>query len=361
MLSRVRIAKAQQQLMVFGLLTVAIFPLSCAAEPQPPSPVPADASADATLSAPHSEQSPVSSEGQQPSIKNASSNKDVSLALGENQYQSDRFGFSFTYPDGFELTVTHPEDSTEEYIALIRQEDVGDPEPPFIGISVYENPQQFSLEGFREDKGYYILNEFPDISVAEQRALDFEAAGLYESREHLFKTPEGDHVVSLSATYLDMVSEMDPLWQVAQTLRDSFEWRSPSTSENLTTVVQVDPFTLDELFDQGGGGCGMSLLQPNAAPGEGFLFTNGIDDSPALMKLDGQWVMLNRTAASGEEFYGQQTSQTFESEDGTVTVQIDVSLGAVGEIESVEFADVQLQVIQDTQVVDVPAVGGAGC
>ncbi|MEM9218174.1 MAG: hypothetical protein AAGD25_28015 [Cyanobacteria bacterium P01_F01_bin.150] len=293
--------------------------------------------------------------------------KDIPKGLEQNRYQSNRFGYSFIYPDGYDLTVTQADDSTEEYVTLLRMEDVGEPEPPFIGIQVYENPQQLSLEDFRNQKSYLIINEFPDIDVAGQRALDFEWAGLYEAREHLFKTPDGTHVVALNSTYLDVISDADPLWLDAQKIRDSFEWRSPSANSGNAAnpdsfaIAQVQPFTFEELFEQEAGGCGMNLLQPNAAPGEGFLFTHGIDNAPALMKINGQWVELSRTEAKGEEFYGQYTSQTFVSEEDDITVQIDVQLGELGEIESVEFADVQFKVMQDNQVVEVTAIGGAGC
>ena len=337
----------RQQLIRFSLLVLALLPISCTNTPK-------------TATDPIASE-PTSTDTVQLDPDREQAANDSEIALGQNQYQSDRFGFSFTYPDGYELTVTQADNPSEEYVTLLRVEDLEDPEPPFIGISVYENSQQLSLEAFRNQRGYFLINEFPDTQVAGQRALDFESAGLYESRDHLFKTPEDTHVISLSATYLDVSSETDPLWQVAQKVRDSFEWRSPSASANPGTIAQVEPFTLDELFEQGAGGCGMNLLQPDAAPGEGFLFTNGIDNTPALMKMDGQWVWLNRTETSGEEFYGQQTSQTFVSVDGQVTVQLDVSLGEIGEIESVEFADVQFNVIQNNQSIDVPAIGGAGC
>ena len=362
MIKKTGVTRIRQRLVISALLAFAIFPLGCTPGSEPLASDTSDPQLSEVPSATSSlAQNPTDPGTQQSAMRSASEKSAGAIAPGQNRYQSDRFDFSFTYPDGFELTVTHPEESSEEYVTLLRQEDVSDPEPPFIGIGVYENPQRLSLEAFQEQIGYFILNEFPDTTVAGQRALDFVSAGLYESRTHLFKTPEGTHVVSLTATYLDTISETDPLWQVAQTLRDSFEWRSPSASDNLPMVAQVEAFTLDELFEQGGGGCGMSLLQPNAQPGEGCLFTNGIDNPPALMKLNGQWVRLTRTEASGEEFYGQQTSQTFVSEDGAVTIEIDVSLGAVGEIESVEFADVQFKVIQDNQLIEVVATGGAGC
>ena len=124
---------------------------------------------------------------------------------------------------------------------------------------------------------------------------------------------------------------------------------------------QVNSFTLDELFEQGAGGCGMSLLKPGAAPGEGFLFTHGMDAEPALMKIDGAWVWFQRTAASGERFYGQTTSQTFSNDDGSLIVETEVTLGEEGEIESVEFSDAVLRLTYDGQTIEIDVEGGAGC
>ena len=134
---------------------------------------------------------------------------------------------------------------------------------------------------------------------------------------------------------------------------------SPPTASS--SPPEVTPFTLDDLFEQGDGGCGMSLLQSGAAPGQGFLFFNGLGDKAALMKINGEWVRLQRTATSGEEFYGQATSQTFVSEDGLLTVETEVTLGAEGEIESVEFSDAVLRVTSEEQTVEIAVEGDAGC
>ena len=127
------------------------------------------------------------------------------------------------------------------------------------------------------------------------------------------------------------------------------------------TPPKVDSFTLDELFEQGAGGCGMSLLKPGAPPGEGFLFSHGMDEEPALMKIDGAWVWFQRTAASGERFYGQMTSQTFSNDDGSLIVETEVILGEEGEIESVDFSEAVLRLIYDGQTIEIAVEGGAGC
>lgn len=142
-----------------------------------------------------------------------------------NRYRSDRAGFSFAYPTGYELTVGHPEEEPtsfpvpEEYIVFLHQADVTDPEPPFVSIRVYANPQHLSLEAFRDEIGYYVVQEFPDITIAGQRALAFESAGLYIDHQYLFKTPDGTQVVVLHAA-----SEFEQLWQMTEGIRDSFQW-----------------------------------------------------------------------------------------------------------------------------------------
>jgi hypothetical protein len=52
------------------------------------------------------------------------------------------------------------------------------------------------------------------------------------------------------------------------------------------------------------------------------------------MKVNGEFVRFRRTAATGQELYGQYPSQTFVSQDGTIQLQVDVKYGEPGEIES---------------------------
>ncbi|MBE9109386.1 hypothetical protein IQ273_08145 [Nodosilinea sp. LEGE 07298] len=128
---------------------------------------------------------------------------------------------------------------------------------------------------------------------------------------------------------------------------------------------EVNSFTVDELFAQGGGGCGMTLWQQSeGSPSEGFLFFNGLaqpsGDGFTLMKINGEFVRFSRTAAAGEEFYGQQTSQTFVSQDDDIQLQVDTALGEPGEIESVAVEGT-LQLQQDGDTVEIPVQGDAGC
>jgi len=124
--------------------------------------------------------------------------------------------------------------------------------------------------------------------------------------------------------------------------------------------VGIESFTLTELFAQGAGGCGMSLLQPGSDPGEGFLLIHGIGDEPALMKIEGEWVSLQRTASEGEEFYGQQTSQTFVNENLALIVETEVILGGQ-ESEAIVFSEALLRVQRGDRQFEIAVEGDAGC
>lgn len=123
-------------------------------------------------------------------------------------------------------------------------------------------------------------------------------------------------------------------------------------------ALQIDEFALDEIS---GAGCGMALWKPGQDRPTQFVFFNGLEPSPMEMKINGQVVEFKRVGASGEEFYGQMTSQTFESEDGSMTAQVDVELGEPGEIESVAIDGGTVSVMRDGQETSVDVVGDAGC
>jgi hypothetical protein len=131
------------------------------------------------------------------------------------------------------------------------------------------------------------------------------------------------------------------------------------------TRLTAERFTLDELFAQGGGGCGMTLWHQDDGPRpSGYVFFNGLAqplvDVVTLMKLNGEFVHFRRIAASGDEFYGQQTSQTFVSPDNAIRLQVNVTLGQPGEIES--FAvEGSLQLKHNGETLEIPVLGSAGC
>lgn len=130
-------------------------------------------------------------------------------------------------------------------------------------------------------------------------------------------------------------------------------------------AIAIGDFGFADINQLGAAGCGMTLWKPEEAAKPGgdrrFIFLNGLEPNSTLMKLNGEVVRFRRTAASGSEFYGQQTSQTFVSQDGQTTVQVNVTLGQEGEIESVTIQNGTLRVDQGSASVELPVRGDAGC
>ena len=86
--------------------------------------------------------------------------------------------------------------------------------------------------------------------------------------------------------------------------------------ETATLPIEVGTFTTDDLFEAGGGGCGMTLWESDTnAPQTGFLLFHGIEDAAAFMVFDDKMTTLSRTVAKGKDFYGQKTEQTFVTGD----------------------------------------------
>ncbi|MGG6237113.1 hypothetical protein ACQ4N7_00610 [Nodosilinea sp. AN01ver1] len=146
---------------------------------------------------------------------------------------------------------------------------------------------------------------------------------------------------------------------------EPIETDNSATPAPQTGTLEVNSITLDELFAEGGGGCGMSLWQQSdGSLPQGILFFNGLaqppDDGFTLMKINGEFVRFRRTAAAGEEFYGQQTSQTFVSQDDSIRLQVDTTLGQPGEIESIAVEGT-LQLQQNGDTLTIPVQGDAGC
>lgn len=132
--------------------------------------------------------------------------------------------------------------------------------------------------------------------------------------------------------------------------------------EKGTLPVKVGTFTTDELFDAGGGGCGMSLWETKTNPQEaGFLFFHGLEDAKALMVFDDKMTDLTKTASQGKEFYGQTTEQTFITEDGKISIEVNVSLGAEGETESVSIPSGKITITAEDKTQEFSVTGDAGC
>ncbi|MEO0409135.1 MAG: hypothetical protein AAF289_17465, partial [Cyanobacteria bacterium P01_A01_bin.135] len=91
-----------------------------------------------------------------------------------------------------------------------------------------------------------------------------------------------------------------------------------------------------------------------------FIFFNGLDEL-AIIPIGGEMVRLERKTATGEEFYGQFTSQTFVAPDASVSATANVVLGEPGEIESVNIPSGTLIIQSNAEVTEIPVVGDAGC
>lgn len=125
--------------------------------------------------------------------------------------------------------------------------------------------------------------------------------------------------------------------------------------------VNIGRFGADELFAAGGGGCGMSLKPVDTSWQDGIIFFHGLENDSAFMVIDDTMVELTRTAAKGEAFYGQQTEQTFANGERSLLVEVAVTLGEPGEIESINIPEGLMIINQAGAEVEIPVEGDAGC
>lgn len=141
--------------------------------------------------------------------------------------------------------------------------------------------------------------------------------------------------------------------------------QAPADAPDLQSDIEIGQFTLQEIYDIGAAGCGMTLwnaADSSQAPGErGFLLVNGLDENSMLMKINGSVVRFQRTNFNGEAFYGQYASQTFQNSEQGIQVSADVVLGEQGEIESVSIPEGMLRIEMNGAMQEFAVVGDAGC
>lgn len=122
-------------------------------------------------------------------------------------------------------------------------------------------------------------------------------------------------------------------------------------------TVRIDNYTIDELFAVSGGGCGMTLIR---AGSDQIIFSNGLETTSMWMKLNGRMTQFRRTAASGEEFYGQAINQSFTSLDSAAQAEVTVSLGEQRyEVVDIESGTLHLESAGES--IEIPVEGDAGC
>ncbi|MEO1093333.1 MAG: SH3 domain-containing protein [Cyanobacteria bacterium J06638_28] len=132
---------------------------------------------------------------------------------------------------------------------------------------------------------------------------------------------------------------------------------APSNTE-LVGAVSIDSYTIDELFAVDGGGCGMSLKRAGTNQ---FIFFNGLETTSMWMKLDGTMTPFRKTATSGEDFYGQTTTQSFISLDGFTQVEVTVTPGTEVGYEVINVESGQLRLDSGGEVLEIAVEGDAGC
>ena len=135
-----------------------------------------------------------------------------------------------------------------------------------------------------------------------------------------------------------------------------------STLSNAPLPMEVQPYSTDELFAAGSGGCGMSLWRAEGSYGNDSVLFSGMGEGPQLlMKLNGEFVTFERMEGSGPEFYGQFAQQRFRNLNGDIEVTTEVELGAKGDIESVEIDQGKVVLSRNGVTQEIAVKGDAGC
>ncbi|MDA0265807.1 MAG: SH3 domain-containing protein [Cyanobacteria bacterium] len=138
-------------------------------------------------------------------------------------------------------------------------------------------------------------------------------------------------------------------------IRGDFIDASGKTAANL----QVDTYTIDDLFTVSEAGCGMVLSRPSDRDGS-YVFANSLEPNDTWMRINGTMTRFRRTSASGEPFYGQTTFQQFTSVDGSFQVELTVTPGAQ-DYEVIEITGGTLTIRQGETQQSFTVVGDAGC
>lgn len=122
-------------------------------------------------------------------------------------------------------------------------------------------------------------------------------------------------------------------------------------------------FTVNELtIDQfKGRGCGMTLWKLSRKASDHFVFFNGIEPNSMEMSINGNLQKFTRIKGSGQQFYGQMTSQTFQNQNKTIIVEVNVELGKKVETEVTLISKGTIRVKRDKDVVSFAVRGDAGC
>jgi hypothetical protein len=152
----------------------------------------------------------------QPSPTGSQLVKGRSETSSQTVYRSDRFGFTFQYPDGFvaEESVEPPSHAASQPIAVVDLWSRADAEtlpsfqnqgtelPPNITISVHPNPSQRALQDWIDGNNWFVApTDLRTVRVAGERAIAFQSTGLYEFEQVALPTPDGQYIVLISLAW----------------------------------------------------------------------------------------------------------------------------------------------------------------
>ncbi|MBW4490219.1 MAG: hypothetical protein KME12_20755 [Trichocoleus desertorum ATA4-8-CV12] len=152
----------------------------------------------------------------------------------KNTFQSDRFGFSFQYPEGFTPDNRSENQPPEAQEALLGRIEVWTREdyqaiasgpwkgdyPASVTISVFDNAQKRPLAAWKEEG--LSRGEDKTITVAGQEALSYASTGLYEADNAIFASPDGRYVIHIHGAY---INPDDPMRQAYQKVVSSFKFK----------------------------------------------------------------------------------------------------------------------------------------
>ena len=221
------------------------------------------------------------------------------------------------------------------------------PDSPAVVETAINPPQSATLKAAQAD-AQINLREQPTTQATSK------GYGLVGDPVQLQKAAEGEQ--GLTWYYVKFDGAGAEGW-----IRGDFiDTSGQSAGGGSVATVSVDGFTTDELFAAGSGGCGMTLWTTNAGMDD-YIFFNGLPDEDMWMKLDGTMTRFQRTAASGDEFYGQANFQSFVSFDGTTEVEVTVTVGTEKGYEAVNIEQGTLRLNDANGVVEKVVVGDAGC
>jgi hypothetical protein len=158
-----------------------------------------------------------------------------SSTQAKNTFQSDRFGFSFQYPEGFtpdNRDENQPPEAkeallgrievwtSEDYQAIVSGTWKGGEYPANVTISVFDNAQKRPLTAWKEAN--VSRGEDKNITVAGQDGLAYASTGLYEADNVLFPSPDGRYVIQIHGAY---INPEDPMRQAYQKVVSSFKFQ----------------------------------------------------------------------------------------------------------------------------------------